>query len=36
MDNIVKGRLSEDDFPAAGGESTTGRLSLFEIILIHY
>jgi hypothetical protein len=29
MDNIVKGRLSEEAFPVAGGESTTGRLPLF-------
>jgi vacuolar protein sorting-associated protein 45 len=34
MDNIVKGRLSEDAFPAAGGESTAGRLYLFEILLL--
>nr|SVE84169.1 EOG090X03QA [Daphnia pulex] len=34
MDNIVKGRLSEDAFPAAGGESTAGRIQDVIIFMV--
>nr|CAH0100089.1 unnamed protein product [Daphnia galeata] len=34
MDNIVKGRLSEEAFPVAGGESTTGRIQDVIIFMV--